>query len=241
MPTAFAYGQGVNQAMRTTPVTRRERMRIATVAEIKATARRLLAAGGPAAISLRAIAREMGMTAAAIYRYFPGLDALLRDLCTDLYNELSVVLEAVGETEQPAARLAEMARTFRRWSVSHPAEFALMFGNPVAGAGALETGSALYAAGARFGAAFLGPFTELWRRNPVPLPAARQLAAELQPHFTMYGDDLPVEAVYLFTSAWTRLYGMVALEVFGHFQWALTDVERFFETELALFLQQLEN
>jgi Tetracyclin repressor-like, C-terminal domain len=103
----------------------------------------------------------------------------------------------------------------------------------------LETGSGLYTAGARFGAAFLGPFAELWRHNPVPLPAARQLAEQLQPHFTMYGDGLPVEAVYLFTSAWTRLYGMVALEVFGHFQWALSDVEPFFETELALFLQQL--
>ena len=86
--------------------------------------------------------------------------------------------------------------------------------------------------------AILGPFAELWRHNPAPLPAARQLAEQLRPHFAMYGDDLPVETVYLFTSAWTRLYGMVALEVFGHFQWALSNVEQFFETELALFLRQ---
>jgi hypothetical protein len=82
-----------------------------------------------------------------------------------------------------------------------------------------------------------------WTRHP-PVPPAQQ------PHRRRHQqgpdqrgvhhdrDDLPVEAVYLFTSAWTRLYGMAALEVFGHFQWALSDVEPFFETELALFLRQ---
>jgi AcrR family transcriptional regulator len=247
MPTASAYGQWVNEATSTTPPSRRDRPRVTAAAEIKETARRLLAAGGPPAISLRAIARGMGITAPAIYRYFPSLEALVADLCTDLYNELSEVLEAVGVSDQrgwegPAAagRLAEMARTFRRWSVTHPAEFALMFGNPVAGADAFEEGSALYAAGARFGAAFLGPFADLWRRNPIPIPIppAQTLSAHLRPYFTRYGDDLPVDAVYLVISAWARLYGVVALEVFGHFQWALTDAEPFFETELSVFLSQ---
>ena len=67
---------------------RRERIRTATVAEIKALARRLLVGGGLAAISLRAIARDMGMTAPAIYRYFPSLDALVAELTEDLYDEL---------------------------------------------------------------------------------------------------------------------------------------------------------
>lgn len=225
--------------MATTPASRRERLRVATITEIKESARRLLVAGGPTAISLRAIGRDMGMTAPAIYRYFPSLDALVAALCADLYDELSEVLEAVGGSAEPAGRLAEMSRAFRRWAVGHTAEFALMFGNPVAGADAFEQDSALYAAGARFGAAFLGPFAELWRRNPIRVPPAASLGPHLRPYFTMYGDDLPVDAVYLLISAWARLYGVVALEVFGHFQWALTDAEPFFETELALFLNQL--
>jgi AcrR family transcriptional regulator len=262
--------------MATTPPSRRERLRVATVSEIKESARRLLVAGGPSAISLRAIGRGMGMTAPAIYRYFPSLDALVAAVCADLYDELSEVLEAAGggagpaasdgagradddaqpaasdsagragggagpagEGADPAGRLAGMSRAFRRWAIDHPAEFALMFGNPVAGADAFEEDSALYGAGARFGAAFLGPFAELWRRNPIAVPPAAALGPHLQPYFTMYGDDLPVDAVYLLISAWARLYGVVALEVFGHFQWALTDAEPFFETELALFLNQL--
>jgi AcrR family transcriptional regulator len=216
---------------------RRERLRVATVAEIKESARRLLVSGGPSAISLRAIARDMGMTAPAIYRYFPSLDALVAAVCTDLYDELAEVLEAFGAAAEPAGRLADLARRFRRWSVGHPAEFALMFGNPVAGAGVFEEGSDLFVASARFGAALLGPFAELWRRNPVPAPPAQALGAHLQPYFAMFG-DVPVDLAYLTVSAWARLYGLIALEVFGHFQWALTDVDTFFEGELALFLTQ---
>jgi AcrR family transcriptional regulator len=224
--------------MTTTPASRRALLRVATAAEIKQSARRLLVSGGPPAISLRAIGRDLGMTAPAIYRYFPSLDALVTALCVDLYHELAKVLEATGDIGRPSSRLAEMTREFRRWSVSHPAEFTLVFANPVAGEDGYEEGSKLYAAQARFGAAFLDPFAELWRRHPVPVPPARTLSAHLQPYFAMHGRDLPVDAVYLVISGWARLYGLVALEVFGHLQWAMTDAEPYFEAELALFLSQ---
>src|SRR6476661_94588 len=112
MPTSFALVKGVNQIFMSAPLpTRRERLRTATVAEIKDLARRLLVSGGPTAISLRAIARDMGMTAPAIYRYFPSLDALVQEVVEDLYNEARLAIEAVRDAAAPPAeQLIEMAR-----------------------------------------------------------------------------------------------------------------------------------
>ena len=114
---------------------RRERLRTATVAEIKDLARRLLVGGGPPAISLRAIARDMGMTAPAIYRYFPSLDALVAELTEDLYDELRETIEAARDPA-PATTRARARRDgpgVPALVVGHPAEFGLMFGNPVPG------------------------------------------------------------------------------------------------------------
>src|SRR4051812_44586825 len=108
--------------MPTTSPTRRERLRGAAVAEIKQTARKLLVEGGPPAISLRAIARHMGMTAPAIYRYFPSLDALVIELTGEICDELSGLVEAARDeapADEPLLQLAAMARAFRAWSLAH--------------------------------------------------------------------------------------------------------------------------
>src|SRR5258705_7881123 len=97
MPRLFADVKGVYKNVMTPTPTRRERLRTATVAEIKDHGRRLLTNGGPTAISLRAIARDMGMTAPAIYRYFPSLEALVHELTEDLYDELRENIEAARD------------------------------------------------------------------------------------------------------------------------------------------------
>jgi AcrR family transcriptional regulator len=226
---------------------RRERIRSATVAEIKNLARQLLVSGGPPAISLRAIARDMGMTAPAIYRYFPSLDALVRDLCEDLFDELREWVEAARDacpTDQPLPRLTEMARAFRRWSVAHPAEFGLMFGSPVPGVTRFEADCVgPDHAGARFGAPFLQAFAEVWRTSRFPTPPVElieeKLGRYIAPHEVSHGSGLPAEVVYAYLSGWTRLYGLVAMEVFGHLGWAVTEVEPLFELELAAFVAQM--
>ena len=225
--------------MTTENPTRRERLRNATAAEIKDLARRLLVAGGPHAISLRAIARDMGMTAPAIYRYFPSHDALVKELTEDLYDELrEKVAAARVRTDEPLAQLAEMARAFRRWSVGHPAEFGLIFGNPVPGVATFE-GECLTPdhAGARFGATFLEVFAEVWPTSTMPSPPAGLLATHLGPHLQPYdsatGVTMPVEAVYASLSAWIRLYGLVAMEVFGQLAWAVDDLDPLFDDLMA--------
>jgi AcrR family transcriptional regulator len=222
--------------------TRRERLRSATLTEIKQVARRLVVEGGPAALSLRAIAREMGLSAAALYRYFPSLDALVVAVCGEIYDELHGVVAAAGTAgEEAVTQLFAMARGFRRWSIAHPQEFALLFGTPVPGMDAMDELADPDHPAARVGELFLGPFTQLWDRLAArfpPIDEAR-LAEYVAPIVAVHGDALPVAGLYAFLGAWTRLYGLVAMEVFGHLRWALTDVEPLFEAELAAFVRQL--
>ncbi|GGQ58002.1 TetR/AcrR family transcriptional regulator [Couchioplanes azureus] len=230
----------------TTP-SRRERLRAETVTEIKDAARRLLVAGGPTAISLRATARDVGLTAPALYRYFANLDALVTAIVTDLFEELRAAVADVAAAhaaEDPLTRIGHMARGFRRWSLAHPAEFALMFGSPLPGVTPLaQREPPLHEAGARFGETFFAVMGEHYARHPfedephdLPDSALREL---FRPYLETFGDRFPLPVIYMFVTSWTRLYGIVAMEVFGHLAWALTDVDTLFDVELTRALRQL--
>jgi len=114
----------------------RARVRAQMTAEIKAAARRHLATDG-ANLSLRAIAREMGMASSALYRYFASRDELLTALIIDAYNEMGEVTEradaAVVDRADVRARWMAVARALRAWSLANPAEYALLYGTPVPG------------------------------------------------------------------------------------------------------------
>ena len=178
----------------------------------------LLVAGGPPAISLRAIARDMGMTAAALYRYFPSLDALVAELVEDLLRRA-----ARGDRGRPRRlrRPTSRCRAWPRWPgrsgagrVAHPAEFGLMFGNPVPGVARFEDDCVdPDHAGARFGAPFLEAFAEVWQTAPLPDPAGRAASRRSSARYIAPArrcrtrSGLPVEVVYAYLSGWTRLYG----------------------------------
>jgi AcrR family transcriptional regulator len=229
-------------------LSRRERVRAATLDEIMRTARRLLVDEGVAGISLRAIGREMGMTAAALYRYYPSHEGLMNALCADLFTECRHCLEAARD-DMPAddlgAQMFAMCRAFRRWSIAHPAEFGLMFGSPVPGPTSTPDSNdcGKHEAGTRFAATFAGLFTAIWLQAPFPVPAddeiAPALAEQLRAYVAELGAPLPLGAVQLFLSCWIRLYGMVAMEVFGHIHFAFSDVEPMFEAELQQAAAQL--
>lgn len=227
---------------------RRERLRAATIEEIKTTARRLLVSDGPAGVSLRAIGREMGMTAAALYRYYPSLEALVTALCGDLFDECRTAMEHARDEYPPdelGRRLYAVCRAFRGWSVAHPAEFGLMFGSPLPGLTDTmhDTVSAEHAAGMRFASVFAELFTGVWQRAPFPTPADEELPESLRSQLATYvatiGADLPLGAAQVFLSCWIRLYGLVALEVFGHLHFAFSDVEPMFEVELVSVARML--
>ena len=230
------------------PPTRRDRLRAATIEEIIQTARRLLVTNGPEAVSLRAIAREMGMTAPGLYRYFGSHEELVRHIIAGIFTELArdihqAIEAAAGPAEptpdQMAAKLTvkmvAACREFRRWALNHRAEFGLLFGVPLPG---LDDGRYDIAdeCALVFAGTFFTLFLELWRAAPFPVPAPEQIDPGLRDQLTRYrdalGTDIPVGAVLTFLRCWTVLYGAVAMEVFGHLSFALEDAAPMFEMTL---------
>jgi AcrR family transcriptional regulator len=223
-------------------VSRRDRVRAATTGEIKETARRILVAEGPEAVSLRAIAREMGMTAPALYRYFSSRDSLLRHVCGDIFTEIAGdIRAATARAAQESggdvtAKLIAACREFRRWALAHREEFGLLFGTPLPGMEPLHNDETDECA-MEFAGSFMALFLELWHRHPFPVLADEQIEPGLADQLTRYvgalGVDLPIGAALTFLRCWVRLYGMVSLEVFEHLHFALDDAAPMFEITLA--------
>lgn len=214
--------------------TRRERVRDATLREIKEAARAHLREHGPAGISLRGVARDIGMTAPALYRYFGGLDDLHAAMIEDYTNEISDAMEAARDALPPedvGGRLIAVCRAFRRWALDHRPEFAMVFGAPVPG---FSPPDECDLATDRFGGIFLALLAELWRRRPFPVPADDELPPALLSQLVAFADrtpDTPVGVVRAYAAGWVRLYGLVTMEVFGRVAF-LADAEPLFEAEL---------
>ncbi|TYK49120.1 TetR/AcrR family transcriptional regulator [Actinomadura decatromicini] len=219
--------------------TRRDRLRAATVKEISETARWILVEQGPEAVTLRAIAREMGMTAPALYRYFDSHGELLRHLVGELFNELTDELHAAMHAVPPgdmSGKFLAVSRQFRYWALAHPREYALLFGAPVRGADSEEVDFADECA-RRFGWTFMTLFLELWKKSPFPVPPDEDIDPALLPQLRRYRDEvveveLPLGVIQEFLRCWIRLQGGVSLDVFGHLDFALEDAEPMFELML---------
>jgi AcrR family transcriptional regulator len=231
-------------------LSRRDRLRAATTQEIIQTARRLLVTQGPEAASLRAIAREMGMTAPALYRYFGSHEDLLRYIVGDIFTELAGYVQAaihsaaddapgdLGADEVMALKLIAGCRAFRAWTLSHVPEFSMIFGSPLPGLEVLHemTLDPNVDCGYKFGQLFLDLFSDLYRRRPFPIPADGDIPISLRRQLARYreltGTDLPLGALQTFLRCWVLLYGTVSLEVFGHLRFALDDPAPMFELML---------
>jgi AcrR family transcriptional regulator len=226
------------------PLTRRDRVRADTVREIKETARRVLVDQGVDGLALRAVAREMGMTAPALYRYFSSREDLVEHVVADLYDELTDVLEVVRDAAEPATpgvQLLSVSRAFRHWAVAHRAEFGLLFGSAGERVIAPEDmhGPGEHppqVASRRFGGVFAELVARIYLEQGFPVPADEDLEPALQVQLQDWCTKLPVAlplgVMHVFLSCWIRLYGMVCMEVFGHLRFALDDAGPMFEAEL---------
>jgi AcrR family transcriptional regulator len=223
---------------------RRDRVRAATTEEIKQTARRILVQEGPDAISLRAIAREMGMTAPALYRYFGSHEELIKHVIADIFTELTSDLRAAIESAGAASggdltdQVIAACWEFRRWSLGHKREFGMLFGTPLPGVN-VERDEITAECGAEFGNTFFGLILELWRKQPFPVTPDEAIDPGLREQLVRYRDGLgspatglPLGLLLVFLRCWTRLYGTLSLEVFGHLGFALDDAEPMFELML---------
>lgn len=226
------------------PRPRREALRQATAAEIKAIARAQMREKGTAGLSLRGIAREMNITAPAIYNYFPRLDDLITALIVDAFNAHADAMEQAIEAEQTvAAQMQQALYAYRDWAVAHPVDFQLIYGNPIPGYSAPPEVTVPLAR---------RPF-ELMMRLMLPawmagelqvmadyreLPAANleQLSRILEGAADF---ALPAELLYLIIMGWTRIHGIVMLEIFAHLPPTVGDVAVFYAHEVEVVLHTL--
>ncbi len=200
---------------------------------ILSSARAQLGTVGPAALSVRAVARDVGMVSSAVYRYFPSRDDLLTALLVECYDEQGAAVEAaeadVDRTDLPG-RWAAVAHAFRDWAVEHPWDYALLYGSPVPG----------YVAPERT----VGPATRVARvlldlladaaaqGAPVTGPAGAAGGAGFHEAVAglraFAGQDLPDEVLLAGVAALGGLVGGVTLELFGHLVGAVDDRDVWF-------------
>jgi AcrR family transcriptional regulator len=249
---------------------RRVRLRRQTFAELEVAALAEVREHGPVALSLRRVARRMGMSPAGLYRYVDSREDLLTLLITRAYDDLADHLcRAIGiptvsadddaPAEAPGAstasslpliaepgadvaeRLRAVALAYRAWSVAHPNEFGLIFGDPIPDYEAPAGGPTVEAM-TRVGLALATPLIEAWHQGRLrihPALEAPELAGPLAA-MAKLGGDLPPAAYGLLLTTWGRLHGQVSLEVFGHHHWLFPDgCEPLYRAEITSMLTDL--
>jgi AcrR family transcriptional regulator len=231
---------------------RREEQHTAIRAEFKSAARRLMEKEGTAGISIRAIGREMDMSAPAIYHYYPSQDALITDLILDAFGALADRLEQTRQNcaELPAVeQLRKVLLAYREWALAYPIDFQLIYGNPIPGytapeesTGPAATRSFIIIAGLIAQVIVAPGFS--------PQPEYSRIPVELEPHFHELGPQLvemgfetasalPELALYLATVGWPLIHGIIMLELFNHLQPVVGDVNAFYCSEVENLLRRL--
>jgi AcrR family transcriptional regulator len=224
----------------------RARVRAEMTAEIKAVARQHLETDG-ANLSLRAVARDMGMVSSALYRYFASRDELLTALIVDAYNELGEVVEAADAKVRDRSRLRDRwlacGRAIRGWALATPAQYALLFGSPVPGyvapadtivAAARTPIVLVHILADGFAAGKLPP-----ARDDIPAShaAARLTSAVRADLARARGDiapELPDQLMLTGMTGWTQLFGVVSFELFGQFNNVIAARAEFFDQQMEL-------
>jgi AcrR family transcriptional regulator len=214
---------------------RQNRLRAAKVHEITQTARRLLVQKGPEAVTMHAIAREMSMTAPALYRYFDSRQQLLRHIvatvATSLIEDLQTALHA-GPDCDTSFKFVVVARQFRHWALTHKREYALIFDT------SLRQHDFVAEYDRLVGHVFLALFEKLWHDTPIPIATddeidplmLEQLARDRE---WIGPTDLPLGALVVFLNCWIRLQGFVTLEAYGQLRFAVENATPMFELMLA--------
>jgi AcrR family transcriptional regulator len=221
--------------------TRRERARTATIEEIKQTALDLMREQRTTDIRFTDIAKQMGLTPPALYRYFDSRDELLTALITDSYDVLGAhVRDALAGLDTGALwdRWVAAGQAYRSWASMAPERFALILGMPVPGYVADEEGPTTEAA-KRAMSQLSGLFLEALQRGVLGQPLIHEVpqalrAAAMENHHEDHDAGLPPEAFQAMLHAWAGLHGFTSLEAYGHLDWIGP------EARDALFMTQLE-
>jgi len=214
--------------------TARERARAELTREITETARRHLATEGAAGLSLRAVARELGMVSSAVYRYFPSRDDLLTALIVDGYNAIGDAAEKADATcprDDQAGRWLAACRAVRDWALAHPHEYSLVYGSPVPGYQAPEQ---TIGPASRVAFVFGRIISDAQAEGvldppalcpPPPASFAPDAARLRESVLAAVPDQVAARAL----TAWAGVFGLVSFELFGQFENVVSDRSAFFD------------
>jgi AcrR family transcriptional regulator len=201
--------------------------------DIKAAARRQLAEIGAAGLSLRAIARDLGLVSSALYRYYASRDELLTALIIDAYDAVGAVAEqAVPDRGDFLTRWLALAHAVRRWALANPNDYALVYGSPVPGYRApTDTIPAaqrvpfvalrLLADGVASGELSHDPTVRIPRAVRSDLRSLREAAP-----------GVPADVLSRGLAAWAQLFGSISFELFGHFHNVIAELDAFFDHQM---------
>ena len=218
---------------RSLPRTARERARAEITREILDVARGHLATDGAPALSLRAIARDLGMASSALYRYFDSRDALLTRLIIDAYDSLGAAAEAAEapvDRHDLSARFTAVCYAVRAWALAHPNEYSLIYGSPVPGyvappdtvAPATRVTTLLMRIVIDAAAQGRVPAAAAQGRVPAADPQAGDATTDdattariLAPILSYLPPGIPAPLVQRALMVWTGLFGTISFELYG--------------------------
>lgn len=186
---------------------RRAALRAKVLDDIRSAALGELRRVGASALSLREVASAAGISPSGLYRYVDGRDGLLELLISDGFAAFGAAIDETisAAPDDVVARMEAAARGYRRWALDNPEMFGLILGTPVPG----------------FHATADGPTVESVRRFAEPLVRVVSAAGVV-----------PEEMQGVIVRSWSRVHGLVALEVFGHLSWSGLDAETLLQTEV---------
>ena len=213
------------------PRTARQLARAELTDQIKAAARDQVAETGAADLSLRAVARELGMASSAVYRYFRSRDELLTALIVDSYLALAATLSAADRGRTPRARWLAVCHALRGWAIDHPYEYALLYGTPVPGYRAPQD---TVEPAARVLLLPLGILIDAAETGTLDAEGAGphlgvELSGQLERLRSAYAEIVPTAVLARYFQALAQLFGVLSLELFGHFVGSLDPAGPFFD------------
>lgn len=211
--------------------TARERARAELTAAIKDEARSQLGKVGAQGLSLRAVARELGMVSSALYRYFASRDELLTALIIDAYDALGEAVESAAKAEpDPGKRWTASCHAVRRWARANPHEYSLIYGTPIPGYRAPQD---TITPASRVPLVLVATLRDAWQqgrvREPDPGPSpGGELAEQLALVVSALSIEVPEPLLSRGLIAWTQLFGMVSFELNGQFVGTFEPADAFF-------------
>ncbi|MGW2082779.1 TetR/AcrR family transcriptional regulator [Streptomyces sp. NPDC001939] len=218
------------------PPSRRERLRAELERDALTAARELIASEGVEALSLSAVARAVGVTPPALYRYFagkPGLTLAVYEAVTRDFVATVAKAADVMDPEDFGGQLYQATRAVLAWSVANPGEFDLLMG----------AGYARLVASARhvdrvliqeLGGLFGRTFEQLWRRGILSYPSEEamdpRLRAQVAAYGRLMGHEYPTGVAMVMITCWRQIYGLLCMAVYGHLASSFDDYLPLFES-----------